>query len=145
MQSTKGFQRLCNQSSESLRCAGFCAIFFCATGLKTTNFHLPLGVTMKSAFSRILLLILVSSQLVFGQSPLEIRIKHVEQGLLPSVLIKGSPGWSIQERLKYYKIPGVSIAVIKDFKVEWARSYGVKDLETKEPVTPETLFQAASI
>jgi CubicO group peptidase (beta-lactamase class C family) len=100
---------------------------------------------MKSAFSRILLCLLVSSQIAFGQVPLEHRIKRVEQGLLSPVLIKGSPGWSIQERLKYHEIPGVSIAVIKDFKVEWARSYGVKDLETREPVTTETLFQAGSI
>jgi CubicO group peptidase (beta-lactamase class C family) len=100
---------------------------------------------MKSAFSRILLCVLVSSQIAFGQIPVEHRIKRVEQGLLSAVLIKGSPGWSIHERLKHYKIPGVSIAVIKDFKVEWARGYGVKDLETNEPVTTETLFQAGSI
>jgi CubicO group peptidase (beta-lactamase class C family) len=44
-----------------------------------------------------------------------------------------------------YKIPGVSVAVINDFKVDWAKGYGVKDVETKEPVTTETLFQAGSI
>src|SRR4030095_10378344 len=44
-----------------------------------------------------------------------------------------------------YKIPGVSVAVVNDFKVEWARAYGVKDVDTKEPVTTETLFQAGSI
>jgi CubicO group peptidase (beta-lactamase class C family) len=47
--------------------------------------------------------------------------------------------------MKHYKVPGVSIAVIKDYKVEWAAGYGVKDLDTKEPVTIETLFQAGSI
>lgn len=100
---------------------------------------------MKAAFSRILLCVLVIAQIANGQSPLEHRIKRVEQSLLSPILIKGSPGWSLQERMKHYKIPGVSIAVIKDFKVEWARAYGVKDLETREPVTTETLFQAGSI
>jgi CubicO group peptidase (beta-lactamase class C family) len=47
--------------------------------------------------------------------------------------------------MKHYKIPGVSIAVINNFKVEWAKSYGVKDVETSEPVTAGTLFQAGSI
>jgi CubicO group peptidase (beta-lactamase class C family) len=61
------------------------------------------------------------------------------------VLIKGAPVWSIEERLRQLKIPGVSVAVIKDFKVEWARGYGVKDFETREPVTERTLFQAGSI
>jgi CubicO group peptidase (beta-lactamase class C family) len=100
---------------------------------------------MRSAYFRILILILVFSQLALGQSPVPSRIQRVEQGLLSSVLIKGNPGWTIQERMKHYKIPGVSIAIIHDFKVEWARSYGVKDLETNEPVTTETLFQAGSI
>ena len=75
----------------------------------------------------------------------DVRIKRVEQGLLPGVLIKGEPAWSLEERMKHWKVPGLSIAVIKDFKVEWARSYGVKDIDTKEPVTAETLFQAGSI
>ncbi len=73
------------------------------------------------------------------------RIKRVEQGLLPAVLIKGDSAWSIDERMKHYKVPGLSVAVIKDFKVDWARSYGLKDIETKEAVTTETLFQAGSI
>ena len=47
--------------------------------------------------------------------------------------------------MKFYKVPGLSVAVIENFKVAWARAYGVKDLETKEPVTTETLFQAGSI
>ncbi|HEX8115930.1 MAG TPA: serine hydrolase, partial [Pyrinomonadaceae bacterium] len=73
------------------------------------------------------------------------RQARVERGLLPPVLIKGGPVWSVEERLRQYKIPGVSVAVIKDFKVEWAKGYGVKDAETGEPVTERTLFQAGSI
>lgn len=73
------------------------------------------------------------------------RRARIERGLLPPVLIKGTPTWSIEERLRYYKVPGVSVAVIKDFKVEWARGYGFKDAESREPVTERTLFQAGSI
>jgi CubicO group peptidase (beta-lactamase class C family) len=47
--------------------------------------------------------------------------------------------------MTHYKVPGVSIAVIENFKVAWAKAYGVKDVETKEPVTETTLFQAGSI
>src|SRR5215208_967230 len=101
--------------------------------------------TMHSTVSRILISLLVLSQFAFGQAPLQTRIQRVEQGLLSAVIVKGNPGWTIQERMKHYKIPGVSIAVINDHKVEWARGYGVKDLETGEPVTTETIFQAGSI
>jgi CubicO group peptidase (beta-lactamase class C family) len=80
-------------------------------------------------------------------SAVEERIKRVETGLLPAVVIKGAPpaGTTIGERLEHYKIPGVSIAVVNDGRVEWARAYGLKDATTKEPVTTETLFQAGSI
>jgi len=46
---------------------------------------------------------------------------------------------------KQFNVPGVSVAVIKDFKIEWARGYGVMDAATNAPVTTDTLFQAASI
>src|SRR5258708_7519351 len=100
---------------------------------------------MRSIVSRALLLVLVCSQVELGQTPVQSHIEHVEKGLLPSVLVKGVPAWTIDERMKHYKAPGVSIAVIKDYKVEWARGYGLKDLDTNEPVTTETLFQAGSI
>lgn len=73
------------------------------------------------------------------------RLKRVEQGLLPAVLVKGDPSWSIEERMKHYKVPGLSVAVINNHKIDWARSYGVTDIEIGEPVTTETLFQAGSI
>lgn len=47
--------------------------------------------------------------------------------------------------LKKHSVPGVSIAVSRDFKIEWARGYGIADAGTGAPVTPDTLFQAASI
>jgi len=72
-----------------------------------------------------------------GVAP-ETRRARIERGLLPPVLIKGVPAWSIEERLRHYKAPGVSIAVIKDFKVEWARGYGFRDAEAREPVTERT-------
>ena len=42
-------------------------------------------------------------------------------------------------------MPGVSIAVVNDFAIEWARGYGVADVESGAPVTADTMFQAASI
>jgi CubicO group peptidase (beta-lactamase class C family) len=99
---------------------------------------------MKKLVSLLLLLNLLPFT-VLAQTSVDTQIKRVEQGLLPAVLIKGDPSWTLEERMKQWKVPGLSVAVVKDFKVEWARSYGVKDIETKEPVTTETLFQAGSI
>ena len=71
--------------------------------------------------------------------------KKVESGLTTPVYIKGDSTWSIEERMKHYGVPGVSIAVIKDGEIVWAKGYGVMDKESKVPVTKETLFQASAL
>jgi CubicO group peptidase (beta-lactamase class C family) len=42
-------------------------------------------------------------------------------------------------------VPGLSIAVVKDFKIHWAKAYGVADVATGRLVATDTRFQAASI
>lgn len=42
-------------------------------------------------------------------------------------------------------IPGLSMAVIRDARLLWLGSFGVKDTESQEPVTEETIFEAASL
>lgn len=42
-------------------------------------------------------------------------------------------------------VPGVSVAVINDGKIEWARGYGVRENGTDKKIDTETLFQAGSI
>jgi CubicO group peptidase (beta-lactamase class C family) len=51
----------------------------------------------------------------------------------------------VPELLAQFKVPAVSVAVIRDFKIEWARAWGVKSVRTGEAATVDTLFQAASI
>ncbi|TSE05853.1 serine hydrolase [Aquimarina algiphila] len=72
-------------------------------------------------------------------------IKMVETGLGHPVHIEGDSTWTIEERMEHYGVPGVSIAVIKDYKIEWVKSYGIVDKENAKPVTSQTLFQAGSI
>ncbi|HXD32668.1 MAG TPA: serine hydrolase [Pyrinomonadaceae bacterium] len=78
---------------------------------------------------------------------LEKRIKRVEHGLLLPVAIKGQPNSSMTlvDRMRFYRVPAVSIAVIDKSSIAWARAYGVKQSGASEPVDVETLFQAASI
>lgn len=80
-------------------------------------------------------------------SSVEDRISRIEKGLLPPVLVRGEPisGMKLADRMAFYKVPGVSIAVIDHGRIEWARGFGLADIESKRPVTPETRFQAASI
>ncbi|MBK7944031.1 MAG: class A beta-lactamase-related serine hydrolase [Flavobacteriales bacterium] len=77
--------------------------------------------------------------------PNEFLRRHVETGLCNPVFIEGDSTWTIEERMKHYGVPGMSIAVIDDYKIAWTKSYGVMDSTTMQPVTDSTLFQAASI
>ncbi len=52
---------------------------------------------------------------------------------------------TIPELLDSLNVPGLSIAVIHDFDIHWAKAYGVRDVATGAPVDTETIFQAASI
>ena len=73
------------------------------------------------------------------------RQRSVEAGLLPAVLVAGAPQptYSVTDRMAHYGVPAVSVAVINDGRIEWARGYGVR--EAGGSVTTATLFQAASI
>jgi CubicO group peptidase (beta-lactamase class C family) len=51
----------------------------------------------------------------------------------------------IPRLMKEAKIPGLSIAVVRDGKLLWAKGFGVKNATTQEPVTEETIFEAASL
>jgi CubicO group peptidase (beta-lactamase class C family) len=75
------------------------------------------------------------------------RIAQVEAGLVVPRQVEGRPleTFTLSERMAHHGVPGVSIAVIDGGEIAWAKGYGVRDVDTGEPVTPATLFQAASI
>jgi CubicO group peptidase (beta-lactamase class C family) len=75
------------------------------------------------------------------------RQRAVEESLLPAVVVAGdsAPTFSITARMEHYKVPGVSIAVVHDGKIEWAKGYGAREVGSTDSVTASTRFQAASI
>lgn len=72
-------------------------------------------------------------------------IARIENNLLPRIRVEGAPGWTLGERMDRWHVEGVSVAVIDEFRIEWAKAWGVADRETGAPATTETLFQAGSI
>jgi CubicO group peptidase (beta-lactamase class C family) len=73
------------------------------------------------------------------------RIRRVESGLLPNVPVEGMAGWRLADRMRHHRVPGVSVAVVRDYRVEWVKGYGLADTTRRVPVTPATLFSAGSI
>ena len=84
---------------------------------------------------------------------MNVKSKHadvvtaVENTLKPAMYVKGKPipAMNILDRMKYYHVPGVSLAVIDHGEIAWAKGYGIKETGSNDPVTTGTLFQAASI
>lgn len=90
------------------------------------------------------LILLVSLSLnVFAQNVND-KIKSFEDNLLSWDKSK-TKKWTLKERMAFYNMNAVSIAVIKDYKVEWSKAYGYADVNENRKATPQTLFQAASI
>jgi CubicO group peptidase (beta-lactamase class C family) len=75
----------------------------------------------------------------------EARIKEVENNLCSWVKTGEDDTWNLEEQMKKYNIRGLSIAVVNNYKIEWARGYGYADISGERPVTGKTLFQSASI
>ncbi|MCB0600867.1 MAG: beta-lactamase family protein [Saprospiraceae bacterium] len=75
------------------------------------------------------------------------EITDIENGLLPSIQVAGDTltQYSMEARMDHYHVPGVSIAVVKDGKMRWARGYGMANTQSGTRVDTSTLFQAGSI
>lgn len=52
---------------------------------------------------------------------------------------------TIQQLMDTFKVPGLSLAVIDNYKIVWAKGFGVTEPGGSKPVTTHTLFQAGSI
>jgi len=75
------------------------------------------------------------------------EINTIENSLIKNIQIKGDSiqKFNILERMEYYKVPGVSIAIVENGKIKWAKGYGYANTETGTKVDANTLFQAGSI
>ena len=73
-------------------------------------------------------------------------INRVENSLAPAIIYSDTiPSVNLESRMKETHIMGLSIAVIKDYKIQWAKGYGWANVESKKMVSTNTRFQAASI
>ena len=90
------------------------------------------------------------SLLLCLETPLEAQISAVsaQAAIEQAQTQPGEDGLgtsTVAELMEEFGVPGVSVAVIQDFKIHWAKAYGVADVETGQLVDIETMFQAASI
>src|SRR3954467_6485463 len=85
--------------------------------------------TRAARFAVLLLILLISPRALFAQT-LEERLKEIDE-----YAAKAGQDW---------KVPGFSVAIVKDDKVVFARGYGVRELGKPDAVDKDTLFAVAS-
>lgn len=82
---------------------------------------------------------------IFVPDTIQQSIKNVENSLSPLVLKKGESLWNLENRMQKYKVSGLSITVVNDYQIEWAKGYGLTGGKEIPNVTEKTVFQAASM
>ena len=97
------------------------------------------------AVSFLALLVLALPAALSAQSRTAADYMAAVEGAQRSVGPDSLGGLTLTELMERFNVPGVSVAVISDFEVHWAKGYGTADVESGAPVDTETMFQAASI
>lgn len=87
---------------------------------------------MKCKAFRIWILLMVAAVSTVGQTGTHIKTIRDLSTELPDLLQESDT-------------PGMSIAVIREGKIAWKGAFGVKNADTKEPVSDDTIFEAASL
>jgi len=94
-----------------------------------------------------LLLLSNTAYLRSGAQTVSGDVPPINEKLQPNERMEGEPVQfsTLKERMAHHKVPGVSIAFLKNHKILWTYSEGVTDYKTNKPIDENTVFQAASI
>lgn len=63
----------------------------------------------------------------------------------PSAALADKVDDYINSQMQRRHIPGLSLAVVRDGKIIKAKGYGLANVETNSPATPETVYKISSI
>src|SRR5687768_5971240 len=78
----------------------------------------------------------------FGGQPVEAQRTNKENVRLDQAeSLKGM----IRQLMKAGEVTGLSIVVIKNGKADWQAGFGVKNVETNDPIDSDTVFETASL
>lgn len=89
------------------------------------------------------LVVLLGSGRAAAQAEPAAVIARIEAAQTPDR--QGFDALTLLEVMQRLRVPGMSVAVVKDFQLHWAKAYGVADVATGRAVETSTRFQAASI
>ncbi len=73
------------------------------------------------------------------------RRKRVEKSLQMAIVPDDNPGYTLEDRMQAHDAPGITVAVIEDFELDWARAYGKADTTTGRKLTTHTRHNVGSV
>lgn len=74
------------------------------------------------------------------------KFQKFENSISPFVVFTDQKQkFSIAERMRHYRVPGLTLAIIANGQIVFAKSYGVKEITSESPITNDTIFQVASV
>ncbi|MBO6576043.1 MAG: beta-lactamase family protein [Rhodothermales bacterium] len=80
-----------------------------------------------------------------GTDPHAESITRLESEVVKARIFDDEAGPTLEERMQQLGVPALSVAVLLDGEIAWARAWGIADSASGRAATTETLFQAASI
>lgn len=72
------------------------------------------------------------------------QIGRVETSLSGGLIVDGKL-YTLSERMKHYNVAGLSVAVVDNYQIVWAKGYGYADKKEGRNVTVNTMFEPGSI
>lgn len=90
--------------------------------------------------------LLVVSSISWGQNPRRALPSSMlaEQKTAEARTDLSSLGKSIDSTMREWHVPGAAMSIVRDGSIVYMRGFGVRDVSTRQPVTPDTLFQIGS-
>jgi CubicO group peptidase (beta-lactamase class C family) len=89
----------------------------------------------------------VSSRLLLNRQPKGTITMTITQNNLEKLALakKEDLDRVLQEIIARWGVPGLGVGIVQDSEIVYARGFGVQSLETRVPVTPDSIFCLASI
>lgn len=85
------------------------------------------------------LLFILLSSMFYGTSLGQSEINEAQSDAMKLI-----DAW-LEAQQHYDRLPGLSIAIVRDQELIWSKGYGVSDVKKKTPATPETIYSICSI
>lgn len=83
---------------------------------------------------------------IFGCNPnVDKKINLKKEKAINGLAKNDSTIYSVQDAMRLHGLKGLSVAVFENYKIVWTETWGMKDVETGEPIDGNTAFSTASI